>query len=346
MKSYDFTSMERELGRVVFALAISRKPMSERIIIGKENEVRRILNGGDGEAYYDETRPLGSLLMTFESDKNHEWNSKILTMQESYQKVLPLDSSRWKMVKPVSDFLKEKYKSGEPSVMFAAIRSWEIYLGLLNKQRHVSEKLSKSLFMLYKPFTVYGEFKPWQNGARATLSVALQDDESVTELWYPVKKRPFETVVNASSFLPIIFYYMNKIDEWRLVFQQCKICEKYFVATSRHYELCSKNCRKDNSKELKREFDVRARNSKLEQHDKSSYYYWDNRLRKLKTGKNAMPDKAPIFKAAQDAFRKEAVKRKAAVKRGEVDIKIFTDWLIQQQIEADRLMDELTAKTD
>jgi hypothetical protein len=53
-----------------------------------------------------------------------------------------------------------------------------------------------------------------------------------------------------------------------------------------------------------------------------------------------------VFKTAQDAFRKEAVKRKNAVKLGESTLKDFTDWLIQQQIEADRLMDELTAKTD
>ena len=42
--------------------------MTERIIIGKEDDVRRILNGGDNdidsEVYYDEVRPLGSLLLT------------------------------------------------------------------------------------------------------------------------------------------------------------------------------------------------------------------------------------------------------------------------------------------
>lgn len=127
------------------------------------------------------------------------------------------------------------------------------------------------------------------------------------------------------------------------MFQQCKICGKYFIATSRHYELCSKNCRKHNSKEAKREFDERAKTDRLEQLDESAYY-WANRLHKLKTGKNANPDATAVFKAAQDAFRKEAVKRKANVKRGESTQKDFSDWLIQQQIEADRLMDELIQK--
>ena len=36
---------------------------------------------------------------------------------------VPLDAERWKMAAPVSDYLHEKYKSGEPSAMFAAIRT-------------------------------------------------------------------------------------------------------------------------------------------------------------------------------------------------------------------------------
>jgi hypothetical protein len=59
----------------------------------------------------------------------------------------------------------------------------------------------------------------------------------------------------------------------------------------------------------------------------------------LKNGKAANPEKEVAFKAAFDDFRKEAVKRKAAVKRGESRLNEFSDWLIQKQEEADKLMD-------
>ena len=44
------------------------------------------------------------------------------------------------------------------------------------------------------------------------------------------------------------------------------------------------------------------------------------------------------------AFRKEAVKRKAAVKHGEALLGEFTDWLRSQQDMADRLMDDSAVK--
>ena len=84
MKIYDFTSKEREWDKVVFALILNKKRMTERIIIGKSQEVRRLLEDGDGEIYYDAVRPLGSLLFTFEADPRGDWNAHIFTLCESY----------------------------------------------------------------------------------------------------------------------------------------------------------------------------------------------------------------------------------------------------------------------
>jgi len=160
--------------------------------------------------------------------------------------------------------------------------------------------------------------------------------------WYPITKRPFETVVAASSFLPVIFYYLNKVNEWRFVFQGCKVCGKDFLARSRHYELCSDACRKEQAVTAKREYDERAKGDRLEQLDEAAYYFWYNRLRKLRKGKAANPEKAAAFKVAFDDFRKEAVKHKATVKRNEASLGEFSVWLLTQQDEADRLMNELT----
>ena len=259
---YDFTSRERGFGRVVFALTLDKKRMTERVVVGKSDDARMRLENGGGEVYYDATRPLGSLLINFETDGKGDWNKHGLTLRESYGMIFPRESARWKAVAPVGDYLRKKYESGEPSAIFAAIRTWEDYLNCFN-MNHGADILTDKLSMLYKPFGIYADYRPWREEATNVLSVALRGGESGVELWYPVAKRPFETVVAVSSLLPIIAYCLHKIGEWKFVFQGCKVCGKDFLARSRHYELCSDDCRKVQAVEAKREFDERAKGDRL-----------------------------------------------------------------------------------
>jgi len=335
---YDFTSRERERGRVVFALTLNRKRMDERIIIGRMDDVRQRLQTKAGKVYYDVTRPLGSLLLTFETDKTGVWNRNGNILRDSYGKTFPMDAERWRMAAPVSEFLRKKCRNGEPSAMFAAIRTWENYLSCFH-MNHSADVLCDRLTMLYKPFSVYADCKPWRKEAPGALPNAERYGESKVELWYPAGKRPLETVVTASSLLPLISYCLHKIGEWQLVFRTCKVCGKDFLTRSRHFALCSNECRKQQAATAKREFDERAKGVPLEQLDEAAYYYWYNRLRKLRKGKAANPSAAASFKTAFDEFRKEAVQRKGAVKRGELKLAEYSEWLVQQQAEADRLTD-------
>jgi len=342
--NYDFTSRERTFGRIVFALTLDKKRMTERIVIGRSDDARMRLENGGGEIFYDEVHPLGSLLLNFESDKKGEWNKNGIILRESYDKTFPRESARWKAVASISKYLRKKYESGEPSAMFAAIRTWEDYLNCFN-MNHGADMLTDKLSMMYKPFAVYADYRPWKDEAAVALANALRDGESGVELWYPIAKRPFETVVVVSSFLPVIFYYLNKVNEWRLVFQECKVCGKDFLARSRHYELCSDKCRKEQAIIAKREYDERAKGDRLEQLDEAAYYYWYNRLRKLRKGKAANPERAVAFKIAFDDFRKEAVRRKADVKCNKMKQSEFLTWLVEQQNKADKLM-EVNPKMD
>ncbi len=331
----------------------------ERIVIGTADDARRRLENGTGEVYYDETRPMGSLLLTFEADAAGEWNKRGMVLRESYGKLFPFNKERWKAAIPVADWLKGKYTSGEPSAMFAAIRTWEDYLNCFNL-RHGTDLLIEKLSMLYRPFIIYGNYKPWRDEAAEALSNALHDSEADVVLWHlkpPGKKQSkrkittanqprIEVIAASSSFLPVIFYYLNKVKEWKFTFPRCKVCGKYFLAQSGHYELCSDECRNRQAVTAKREFDERAKGERHEQLDKAAYYYWHNRLRKLRKDTAANPEKAAAFKVALDAFRKEAVKRKAAVKRGDAQLDDFATWLFQQQDEADRLMTEVNPKMD
>ena len=342
---YDFYRREREMGRVVLALTLDRKRMTERVVIAHSGEVRLRLEHNGGDVYYDETRPLGNLLIRFEGDPKREWNAHGMTLRESYGKVFPFEAKRWEMAAPVSKFLWEKYKSGEPSVMFAAIRTWEDYLNCYH-MNHGADILIERLNLLYRPFILYADDKPWHEESAVALSRIIHEGESQVELWYPIKKRIFEVVVAVSSLIPVISYYLYKLEEWGFVFQQCKVCGQYFTAKSRHYELCSDACRRVQAVEAKREFDerARARGDRLEQLDETAYNYWYTRLRKLKKGKRADSEKVLVVKAAFDAFRKEAVARKGAVKRGEMKLSEFSGWLALKNDEVDRLMDMGTAE--
>ena len=173
---YDFASRECEFGRVVFALTLNRKRMTERIIIGRTDKVRQRLENKTDEVFYDETRPLGSMLFTFESDKTGEWNKQGSILRNSYGKIFPMEAERWKMAAPVSAFLRQKYESGEPSAMFAAIRTWEDYLNCFH-MNHGADVLNNRLAMLYKPFQVYADCKPWRKEAVAALTNAWQDGQ-------------------------------------------------------------------------------------------------------------------------------------------------------------------------
>jgi hypothetical protein len=63
-------------------------------------------------------------------------------------------------------------------------------------------------------------------------------------------------------------------------------------------------------------------------------------LRKLKRAKTPDAEKISVVSEAFKIFRKEAVKRKRKVKRGEMMINEFSSWLAKQQNEVDILMDE------
>ncbi|MDR2933392.1 MAG: hypothetical protein LBV27_09845 [Oscillospiraceae bacterium] len=312
--------------------------MTERIVIGKAEETRVRLEHGGGEVYLDRTNPLGSLLFSFEADREKEWNINLSRLRESYGKVFPFEGKRWKLAQQSAAFLQEKYQSAEPAAIFAAIRTWEEYLGCYHL-KHGPQRFMENMSQLYRPFFLYDEYKPWQEEAAAVLSKSLKDGDSQVELWYPVKKRPFECVVAFSSFLPVIFYYLHKVEEWGYIFQGCKVCGKSFLAKSKHYKLCSDECRKVQAVEAKRLFDENAKGERIEQLHESAYYYWYNRLRKLKRTKTADPERLAAVEEAFKAFRAEAVQMKNEVKRGDRSLTDFTAFLAETQDEVDSLME-------
>jgi len=326
---YEFKLKNPAFDRIVFLLTVNKKNMTERVIIGEAGEVRLRLERNIGEVYYDKTRPIGSLLFYFESNPDRDWNVNVMQIYEKGFKIRLSAKSVPKAIKPCINFLHGKYISGEPSAMFAAIRTWENYLRCYNIN-HGADVFKNKSDMLCKPFHVLSEYRPWELEAINALQTALQAEESQVELWYPLAKRPYECVVAYSSFLPLIFYYLNKINEWGLVVQSCKVCDTRFLARSRHFELCGNECRKESEIEAKRQFEERNKDCKIEKTYENHYQYWYNRLRRLKKT-NADETTTTEFMTIFNDFRKGAVKHKKAVKSGKMKMSEFNAWLFEQQ---------------
>ena len=337
MQKYEFTSKNRGLSRTILLLTLDKKKMTERIIIGEAGEIRLRLERDIGDVLYDETQKLGTFLFNFESDPDREWNVNSMGLHDNFAGLFPTKNVKSKALKPYTDFLRRKYMSGEPSAMFAAVKTWEEYWRCFSIS-HGSDIFIGRAGKLYKPFFVFGKHnRLWEVKATRALSSALFAEESQVELWYPVKKRFFECVVTSSSFLPIIFYYLNRIEEWGLLFQKCKVCGSHFLTTSKHFELCSDKCRKVTAIEARRQYDERNKDNKAEAIYENYYQYWYNRLRKLKRN-NAHEEEISAFTQAFNKFRDSAVRLKGEVKSGKMKLSDFTSWLVKQQDIVDGLV--------
>ena len=93
---YEFSLKNQAFRRVVIALTLDKKKMTERIVIGESGEVRLQLERGIGEIYYDQTRSLGSLLIDFESDTHRKWNVNAVDMCETYGKIFTTNKAKAK----------------------------------------------------------------------------------------------------------------------------------------------------------------------------------------------------------------------------------------------------------
>jgi hypothetical protein len=346
---YEFTSKNRGSDRIVFLLTLDKKKKTERIIIGESVMVKLRIEKNIGEVLYDETRPLGQLLLNFESDPDKEWQLNASYLADNFAGLFPTKNVKSKALKPYTDFLRGKYASGEPSAMFAAVKTWEEYwrcFGIANGSDVFLGRANK----LYKPFSVFAEPNcVWKGKATNALSTALFSEESQVELYYPIfaekndKRRLSgygergECAVAQLSFIPMIFYYLQRIEEWRYIFQRCKICGGHFLTTSKRYELCSEKCRKVTAVQAKKQYTERNKGDKVEAIYKNYYNYWYNRKRKL-TAHNATDEEIAVFNKAFSKFKKAAVQRKTKAKNGKKEYAEFTSWLVKQQDIIDELV--------
>ena len=166
-------------------------------------------------------------------------------------------------------------------------------------------------------------------------------EDTKLDLWYPDNRQTVECVTAYASFYPMVTYYLNRLDDWCLHFRKCKICGRLFLAESLRYELCSNKCRKAQALQNKREFDERARDNNYDLVYKNECQHWRNIINKVKKSPAFPANRLVKMPAAFEAFRKEALQRKRAIKTEKASPKDFTDWLYRQS----RILTDLLDKS-
>ena len=94
--------------------------------------------------------------------------------------------------------------------------------------------------------------------------------------------------------------------------------------------MCSDKCKKKQSLQNKREFDERARENNYDLLYKNECQNWRNKINKAKRTVGFPADRLEEMLTAFEAFKKEVLQRKKAVKERTASPKEFTDWLYQQ----------------
>lgn len=334
----EFVRHEPCYNRILFVLTLDRKKMKERILIGKELEIRFRLQGSmDADVLCDLTRPLGTFLAEFEYDPNGDWNLLGLSpLREA------LHTNRWKqpvLEQTAGDFLKKKFDSGDPLQMYVAFRIWNDYLIAREPRdreaacQHFLNKMSSFtiLFCEESPLQFDSDTgKPRRFHISSRIFGSVPSEETRLDLWYPDNRRMTECVAAYASFYPLVTYYLNRLNDWGLCFRKCKVCGHIFLAKSQRYELCSDKCRKKQALQNKREFDERARENSYDLLYKNECQNWRNKINKAKKITSVPADRLEEMMNAFDAFKKEALQRKKAVKEKTASPKEFMGWLYQQ----------------
>ncbi len=347
--NYQFERQNPVTDHIIFVLTLDRKKMKERILIGEEIEIRSRLHGNeDANIFFDQTRPLGTLITAFEHDEDHKWTTNAImplynAMHENRFKQPGLEQT-------ASFFLQEEWDSQDPIKQYAAFRIWNEYLKarLIRDRKSAREDFLAKVTSLTLAFHTQKPLdfdtstgKPLRFDLTNRIMPRIPSGALRLDLWYPDQRLETECVAAYSSFYPVLIYYMNRISDWGLHFCKCKVCGKTFLEKSLRYELCSAKCKKVQAKQNKREYDERARENHYDLLYKNECQNWRNKINKAKKDPSFSPERMKEIETAFTEFKAEALRRKKQVKQKETSPQEYESWLFGQSHIIQNLVDIL-----
>lgn len=265
--------------------------------------------------------------MNYRQDKTDGWTDRgFMPLWNA------LHTNRWKqpeLEQAAADFCREMYQNGDPLSIYTAIRLWDGYLRARQpRDSDTSAEVFKlDLMRLLSPLSAYSQEK-LLNRSYAD-EIRQSSTEMKLDIWYP-PKTDMECVTVYGSFLPVFLYYHKRLTEWSLCFRTCKVCGRIFLAKSLKYTICSDKCRKKQNAQAKREFDARAIENEYDHIYKNEAQRWLHYIHRMEKNADCSPKQLSAIKSSYEDFKREAKKRKAAVKNGQASVSEFREWIIMQ----------------
>ena len=348
MKKTELPFMETELpvtfagNMVVLALVLDKKNKTERVLIGTELNIRVRLEGNeDIPVLFDRERPLGSLILDHDSQDRGWWCAELFA---PFREALLSRKNRKKQEYACWNVLEKQLASENAISVFIAGRTLSYYCPGKNdwSNEQYAEALERNMLILTRSFK---ERILWEDSLKLEkimekigllFRFTMMRSETDLCIWYPWKNCGQECVVVQDSLLPLLMYYLRRLDDWGLCFRVCEVCGKYFVAESGHYCLCSTACEKVQNRLNKRAFNNRNKDNKPEQ----VYQQKRDRIRKLlnefESREDTSEEQTENAEKLYEAFRDEAKRKKKSLSSKEEEL-VFIDWLYDQELKFEKI---------
>lgn len=324
----------------------------ERILIGKPDDIRRRLDGGEvSEMVYDEKRAFGTFLIEFEHDPNGLWNDAISNLMEATDiflgpqlpRMLNKESPR-PYEERAMEILKEKFDNGDIVSRYVAMRIWYGYWGIRGQEKKnlnedffaFAQNLARLFGVRALPLEPRISVTPEHHVFRYAKELALCDKESV--LYTSLGRDRLECITVGASLIPLKKYYADQISKWKKYIMQCEHCGKFFMADNQHYKYCSDVC-KQQVREInlaqRREHETTVAVDKL---CTTANAYWNNRRRKIRKSNEWSEDDVRKYEIAMEKFQAEKVEMRKKFKHGTITFGELKNWLAAQQRKADEAL--------
>lgn len=321
---------------VVLAAILDKENGNERVLVGTDLGLRLYLEGKeDGSVLFDQQRPLGSLILDHDDQDRGWWCAEIFSLLRD---ALAFKKDRPTLECAVLGKLQNKLTSDNAISVFVAGRALAYYYPEKNDMRnkHRTELFEQQMLILTRSFRevlLSKENLDWEiimERLGELFHYTMLRSETDLRIWYPWNKCNEECVVAEESLLPLLLYYLRRLQEWGMCFRICEVCGKIFVAESGHYCLCSAECEKVQNRLNKRAFDQRNRNNRPER----LYQQTRDRIRRLLNSFEKLEDmsmeQTDRVEQEYKLFRDEAKYKKANVRTDE-DSCAFISWLYEQE---------------
>lgn len=335
------------------AMVITKK--EERLLIGSPYEIKRRLMGNDNShVFCDVTRPAGTLLMTLDYDPMGNWNTAISYLESAHEVLRKNLLERAQALltdgpgviaceTEAQKVLGEKYATNDPICQYVAMRIWYGYWAV--RESRLKEEFDfyfARMANLVRPFMrekrLLEETRVLPDSEIFRWPVSMKDCDERKCLYNVKLNGAEEYIMVDDSLIPLKNHYVDSLQKWKRCIVQCRICGKYFMATSLHYELCSASCRAAAREETKVRRASNKTSQNVERLCRNEYQYWYNRLRKAKASIAWTEEQLERLEAAMGRFQTDKVKKRQEYKNGVINIKELTAWFLEQRTVVDEIM--------